>query len=175
MRADKQRKGFRWHELTAVAPGFGASLLPVGACPVCWPAYAGVLSAVGLGFLLEKTYLLAATGAFLLVAVASLAYQARSRRGYGPFVLGAFGSAVALSGKFALSLDSLLYLGLALLVGASLWNAWPRPVASSSCSACRAEEPGRGGPRKHPGDSKRPGGGHRRQARRLLRRKGCRC
>ncbi len=142
MRADKQGKRFRWRELTAIVPGFGASLLPVGACPACWPAYAGVLSAVGLGFLLETTYLLVATAAFLLMALASLAYRASSRRGFGPLFLGATGSAVALVGKFALSLDSLLYLGLALLVGASLWNAWPRTAAAAgSCPACRAQEP----------------------------------
>jgi|GEM_PF-2330127 len=31
---------------------------PQGRCPACWPAYAGVLSALGLGFLLESAYLL---------------------------------------------------------------------------------------------------------------------
>lgn len=142
MRDDTQSRGFSWRQFVGTIPGLGASLLPVGACPACWPAYAGVLSAVGLGFLLESTYLLAATVAFLLIALASLAYKASSRRGFGPLYLGAFGSAVALVGKFTLSLDSLLYLGLAVLVGASLWNAWPRAAASAgSCPACRAEEP----------------------------------
>lgn len=129
----------RWRVWVGAVPGFGALLLPLGVCPVCWPAYAGVISALGLGFLLEKTYLLAATGTFLFVAVASLAYRANSRRGFGPFYLGVFGSALALAGKFTLSLDSVLYFGLVLLVTASLWNAWPKPSARS-CAACAAQE-----------------------------------
>lgn len=139
MKTTGESIAFRWRAFVGTVPGLGAALLPVGACPACWPAYAGVLSAVGLGFLLEKTYLLAATGAFLLVAVASLAYRASSRRGFGPFYLGACGSTVALAGKFALSLDSLLYSGLVLLVAASLWNAWPQ-TAARSCPACVTQE-----------------------------------
>jgi len=140
MRSDGKGIRFRWRAFVAAVPGLGASLLPLGVCPACWPAYAGVLSTVGLGFLLDKTYLLAATGAFLFIAVAGLAYRANSRRGFGPFYLGAVASALALAGKFALSLDSLLYLGLLLLLAASFWNAWPKPSARS-CAACVAQEP----------------------------------
>ena len=43
----------------AVVPGVAVGALP--ACPLCWPIYAGVMSSVGLGFLLETTYLLPLT------------------------------------------------------------------------------------------------------------------
>ncbi len=44
---------FSWRSAIAMAPGVGLALLPKVTCPACWPAYAGVLSALGLGFLME--------------------------------------------------------------------------------------------------------------------------
>ena len=40
-----------WKLSLAMVPGIGAALLPKLACPACWPAYAGFLTSVGLGFL----------------------------------------------------------------------------------------------------------------------------
>ena len=119
-----------WLGLVAMVPGVGASLLPLGVCAACWPAYAGLLGSVGLGFLLETTYLLPLVAALFVLALSSLAYRARSRRGYGPFGLGVVGSGIALVGKFAFSSDPLLYVGLVLLLGASLWNSWPRKACA---------------------------------------------
>ena len=120
-------------------PGIGVSLLPKVACPLCWPAYAGLLSSVGLGFLLSRTYLLALTAGFLMIAVAALGYGARERRGYGPLALGLAASGVVLTMKFALEFNIGVYLGVGLLVVASLWNIWPRyqTPALPCCSAPR--------------------------------------
>ena len=63
------------------------ALLPKVACPACWPIYAGILSGLGLGFLLDHGWLLPITAAFLGLAVAALAISARNRNGYGPFLL----------------------------------------------------------------------------------------
>lgn len=112
----------------AMLPAIATSILPNVSCAACWPAYAGVLGSLGLGFLLERTYLLPLTAAFLTVALGALAHRARTRRGYGPLVLGAAASAVVLFGKFGLSSDPLMYLGAALLIAASVWNSWPRAV-----------------------------------------------
>ena len=132
-----------WRDLLSVIPGVGASLLPVGACPACWPAYAGLLSALGLGFLLETRYLLPVTAALLGMALLSLGYRARSRRGYKPFALGTFGVAVALIGKFLLLSDVALYAGVGVLVAASAWNSWPRKAATSdSCAVCASQSQG---------------------------------
>lgn len=131
-----------WFRTLTVLPGAGMSLLPIGACPACLPAYTGLLSALGLGFLLDATYLFPVTGSLFAIALATLAHRARSRRGYGPLGLGITAASVALLGKFALSSDSLLYVGLALLVGASVWNAWPRKSASTgSCAECASQVP----------------------------------
>ncbi len=126
-----------WRNLFSVVPGVGASLLPVGVCPACWPAYAGLLSALGLGFLLETRYLLPLISTLFGIALFSLGYRARSRRGYRPFALGVLGVSVALGGKFIFLSDTALYAGLGILVAASAWNSWPRNATESgSCPAC---------------------------------------
>ncbi len=132
---------FGWRRLLAIAPGIGASVLPLGTCPVCWPAYAGLLTTVGLGFLLDTTYLLPVTVVLLGLALGSLAYRATARHGYGPLAVGVVGVSIAFVGKFTLLSDRLLFLGLAFFVGASLWNAWPRRAATSvSCATCALQE-----------------------------------
>ena len=40
-----------WKETALAVPGVGVSMLPKVICPVCSPAYAAVLSSLGLGFL----------------------------------------------------------------------------------------------------------------------------
>jgi len=114
-----------WKQNLVAAPGIGLSLLPKLACPACWPAYTGLLSSVGLGFLVSGVYLLPLTAAFLLLAVGSLAFRAQGRHGYGPLVLGMLAAGVILFGKFSLASDPVLYAGLGLLVAASVWNSWP--------------------------------------------------
>jgi hypothetical protein len=78
----------RWKQGLLALPGVGVSLLPKLACPLCWPAYAGLLSSVGLGFLISAAYLLPLTAGFLVIALGAMAFKAKSRHGYGPFLLG---------------------------------------------------------------------------------------
>src|SRR6266852_6181007 len=79
-------------------PGVAVSLLPVLACSLCWPAYAALISSLGLGFLASSTYLLPLTGALLAVAVVGLGLQ--KSKGYGPFVMGLVSVATILPGRF---------------------------------------------------------------------------
>lgn len=124
-----------WRSSLAVAPGIGAALLPKVACPACWPAYAGFLSSIGLGVLMDDAWLLPLTASFLLVAVGALAFRARRRRGHGPFGLGLAAAGLVLVGKFMFESDAAMYAGIGLLVAASVWNTWPRrPTAN--CPAC---------------------------------------
>jgi len=127
-----------WKLNLAMLPGVGAALLPNLACPACWPAYAGLLSSVGLGFLLDATYLLWFTAAALAFAVGALAFRAQRRRGYRPFFVGLVAAGTVLVGKFGFESDIAMYVGLALLIGASVWNSWPRSAASptATCAAC---------------------------------------
>ena len=124
-------------------PGVGVSLLPKLMCPACWPAYAGIVSALGLGFLVSTKYLLLLTAAFLSITLASLGFRAFRRHGYVPLWMGIFASAIILGGKFSFELPQLTYAGLGLLVAASVWNSWPqRAVKASFCSACVPAEAG---------------------------------
>ena len=127
-------------EAVLAMPGVVVSVLPVGVCPGCWPVYAGILSALGAGFLLSSTYLLPLTAVFLLITIATLGLRARARRGYGPLVLGVAASAVVLTGKFALASQLAIYTGTGVLLFSALWNAWPRHVAAAQCPKCAPSE-----------------------------------
>lgn len=123
-----------WRHAVVTAPSIGVSLLPKLACPLCWPAYAGLLSSVGLGFLVGTAYLLPLTIAFLLLALVAMAFRARVRRGYRPLVLGLIASVGVVAGKFVWDSRLMLYGAVGLLILASIWNTLPQ--RSTSCTAC---------------------------------------
>lgn len=132
-----------WRQHLLAIPGVGVSLLPKLACPACWPAYAGLLSSVGLGFLISTVYLLPLTAAFLLLALMALAVRAGQRRGYGPFLLGLAGIVGVLLGKFVWESNPTTHGAVGLLIVASLWNAWPRrvmPGEPAVCPDCQSEK-----------------------------------
>jgi len=139
-----------WRTSLAAFPGISVSLLPVGVCPTCWPLYAGILSALGVGFLLQASYLLPLTAVFLLIAVGGLAYKAPSRRGYGPFTLGVAASAAVIAGKFIFEASAVVYSGVVLLLSASLWNAWPRKTTDTGGGGRPACAPRRTGADRGP-------------------------
>ena len=131
------RAASRWQALSAAMPGLGVSLLVAAKCPACWLAYAGLLTMPGVAWLVGEPSLMLITVGLLGIALASLAYRAKDRRGYRPLALGIVAASLILIEKWWLSSPWLLALGLALLVGASLWNAWPcRATALGSCAAC---------------------------------------
>ena len=126
-----------WRNNLTVLPGIGVALLPKLTCPVCWPVYAGLLISLGLGFVNYTPYLLPLTILFLILAVASLVYRAKNRRGYKPFILGVIAAIIVIASKFIFVSDLAMYGGIALLMGASFWNSWPkRRTDSGSCPAC---------------------------------------
>lgn len=127
-----------WRGVLATVPGVGAAVLPVGMCPACWPAYASIVSSLGLGFLLQTAYLFPLTVVFLGLALLALGYRASKRRGFWPLAVGFTGSAMILVFKFVVIYNPLAYGGLALLIAASIWNSWPiRP--KSNCPACASK------------------------------------
>jgi len=132
----------RWKQGLLALPGIGVSLLPKLACPLCWPAYAGLLSSVGLGFLISAAYLLPLTVGFLVVALGAMAFKANSRHGYCPFLLGLLAAATVLLAKFRWESSPTMYGAVGLLFVASLWNAWPIRGVSSQvdiCNHCESE------------------------------------
>ncbi len=132
-----------WKQGLLALPGVGVSILPKLACPACWPAYAGLLASVGLGFLISVVYLLPLTAAFLALALGVMAFRAKKRHGYGPSLLGLFAATAILLGKFVWESTPTLYGAVGLLVIASLWNSWPRhdtARAIASCPDCPREK-----------------------------------
>ena len=131
-----------WKQGLLALPGISVSMLPKLACPACWPAYAGLLSSIGLGFLISAAYLLPLTAASLAFAVGAMAYKAKKRHGYGPLVFGLVAATAVLVGKFAWESKPTMYSGFGVLVIASFWNAWPTHVKHSEavrCSGCTEE------------------------------------
>ncbi len=88
-----------WRSNLAVLPGIGIALFPKVACPACWPAYAGFLSSIGIGFVNYTPYILPLTTIFLILAVVSLWYRAGTRRGYRPLILGIFAATIVWLGN----------------------------------------------------------------------------
>lgn len=131
-----------WKQSLLAMPGVGFALLPKLACPFCWPAYASLLSSVGLGFLISAKYLLPLTAAFLVLTLGALAFRARHRHGYGPFLIGLIAAISVVVGKFAWDSKPALYAAVALLVAASVWNAWPQKMVRHENLACCSEREG---------------------------------
>ena len=116
-------------------PSFLAAVVaaaPILTCPACWPLYAGLLSSLGVGFVDYTPYILPATLVMLAFALAALGWKANQRRGYSPLFLGVIASGLLVGGKFYLNHDWLFYAGAALLIGASIWNIWPK----KNCKVC---------------------------------------
>ncbi|MCI0462764.1 MAG: hypothetical protein L0Z62_37935 [Gemmataceae bacterium] len=84
---------------------------------------------------MQTAYLLPLMVASLVLAVAALGFRAKRRRGYGPLAAGVVGAVVLVLGKFVLDSNVAVYGGLAGLVGASLWNSWPRSVPNAPAGA----------------------------------------
>ena len=81
--------------------------------------------------MLQTAYLLPLTVVAPLMAVAALGFRAAGRRGYGPFLVGLVAALLLIVGKFVRESVPLVYGGVALLVAASAWNAWPKKAAGS--------------------------------------------
>ncbi len=108
-----------------------AALAALPLCPACYPAYAGILSAVGLTALADTAVQTVLTALFLSVALGALLYKAKSRRGYGPFALGTAASVALSFSKFVMGSDPITYAAVGVLVLAGVWNVWP--LADEAC------------------------------------------
>ena len=120
----------RWVRSFAAVPGALLSLLPSATCPACIAGYAGLLSSLGLGFLLNERVLLPLIVAMLGFGVASIAWSTRSHRHAGPLVVTIAGSVGIVVARFVWNFPAIVYASVALLVIASVWNLWlkrPRP------------------------------------------------
>ncbi len=138
IQSDRKTKK-KWQIALASFGSIGVALLPKIGCPACWPAYAGVLSSLGIPFVNYTPYLMPLLSIFLAIALFSLGFHARRRRGYMPFRLGILAAAIIMVGKFVFDFDQVMYGGIALLMFASIWNSWPlKKTENAHCPACES-------------------------------------
>ena len=123
---DVLSRGINWLRALAQIPSAVLPLLPSATCPVCAAAYAGVLSALGLGFVFRERVLASLIVSFLIIGIVSVIWSSRSHRRPGPLLLTLSGSAAVVIGRLVWSVPVVLYAGVALLIGASVWNLWLR-------------------------------------------------
>jgi hypothetical protein len=79
----------KWPLGFTLVPAGAAAILPK--CPFC---LMGVMSAVGLSSGIKAFWFLPFTLFFLFTTIAALAFQARRRRSYSPFLLGVMAAAI---------------------------------------------------------------------------------
>lgn len=125
-----------WQTLVAAFPALGVVFLPKLVCPLCFPAYAAILSALGLEFIDYTPYLVPLTAIFLALVLAVLAFQARRTGNINGLLAGAAASVIVLAGKFYFESTTVASAGVVLLIIAIVLGNRTRSTASAACPAC---------------------------------------
>lgn len=81
---------------------------------------------------MQTAYLLPLTVVSLVLALVALGFRANRRWGYGPFVVGVVAAVGLVVGKFVMDSNVMVYGSIAALVGASIWNSWPKKSVPSA-------------------------------------------
>ncbi len=134
----------RWSSLAALPAAF-LSLLPAVTCSACLGAYAGLFSALGLGFLVQSAVLEPVLISTLLVGLASIVWSTLGHRNPWPLALTLLGDLAVVVGRYVLASQEMQWLGFPLILGGALWNVWlrrRRSPLSRECAACGADQPG---------------------------------
>ncbi len=125
------------HQRTTVLTISSALLAVAPKCPVCFLAYFGIFGVATASVSAYRAWLLPITAIWLALTVATLAFQRRGQRRYGPALLGFVAAAVLLSGKFIFDNEALIGAGIVALLGAVIWRSWiQRPKPHDVCSQC---------------------------------------
>ena len=118
------------------------TVIAAASCPACFPALASLGTALGLGFLGEYEGLFITTLLPLFAGVALLANMLAwlRHRQWWRSLLGMAGPAMVLAAMLLFFgqwwTARLLYAGLALMVGFSLWDLWAPGTPRCSDGAC---------------------------------------
>lgn len=120
-----------------------AILVPKGVCPMCLAASGSVLSMLGLTFVADGAVMQWLLAGLLGVGLLALMLSARSKGRWLPFWLAVAGSIGVYAGWF-FKMQLVLYLGMALLVVASLVNLKKRRVVEPLVQIRLRKEPEHG-------------------------------
>ena len=129
-------------------PSLGLSMLValLPKCPICVAANATLLGSLGMAEAASSPWMRGLAAGAAVLAVGLLGWRAEGRRGYRPFALGCVGGALILAELMhrhapahahhaAPHAQWPVWLGIALLATASLWNAWPRRAHTCHAAA----------------------------------------
>lgn len=122
VQVDRSHESFWKRHLDKI--GVGGSLF-AALCCLGFPALLAILSAVGLGFLVNDAVLIPLLVLFLLVTLLGLYFGKRHHGSWTPFFVGIAGSAVTAASVWFGS-GWLTGVGIAGLVAGSLLNVWLR-------------------------------------------------
>ncbi len=106
-------------------------------CPACLLAYAGLVGSASLSWSAYGIYgawMLPLTIVSLTLTVGAILFQSRREGSAAPAILALLGAAAIVAGRFWLHQKPFVYLGMAMLAGAALWAARPRPACHDSHS-----------------------------------------
>lgn len=115
-----------WSNSIATIPGALVSLLPTATCPACLGAYAGLVSALGVGFLFKKQVLVPLIVVFLLVGLAGAILSYHRHHRLGPLASAIGGSVLVGVGRIFWDAPVLVYAGAFMLAAAAIWSFWLR-------------------------------------------------
>lgn len=101
-------------------------------CPLCIPAIAAFLSAIGLGFFATKEVIWPLLGLFSLLFLYGLVWGYKQHKNVGPLLIGIFGMAAIPLGNYVVGSSVLTYAGVGAAIGATVWNMTLR----KSCKQC---------------------------------------
>lgn len=121
-RLQKRRRRPAWLQTLGTIPAAVLPLLPSFSCPLCVAAYAGLLSSLGLGFLLTDRVQRPLIVTFLMVSMVSVGWAATQYKRVGPFVLVLIGSAGIIAGRLVWGVAPALYVGVGCLIAGTVWN-----------------------------------------------------
>lgn len=131
--SSKSNKLFGFVGTASIGPGVGAAFLAKASCPFCYPAIAGFLSSIGLGFLFKGVSFYILMSIFFGIVLFGLGFKAKSRRGYRPLYLGILGSVLAMMFHYVKN-DYGFYFGTTVLIIASIWNLVPMKKQCNICN-----------------------------------------
>lgn len=111
-----------WLQALIAVPAAVFPVLPSFSCPVCIAAYAGILSSLGLGFVLTDRVQRPLIVLFLTIALTSVAWATSQHKKLGPLMLVLPGSLVIVIARLVWSIPWVLYVGVSCLVAGAVWN-----------------------------------------------------
>ena len=130
----------RWYQLLIGLPAILVSALPILSCPLCWPLYTALLTALGVSFINYTPVLLPLISALLLLALIGYWMKAQKTKNYWPLAVGFLAGLTIIIGKFVLSSDWILWGGVMGFVVASLLHYFSPISSKKSCCVKPKEE-----------------------------------